>query len=128
MKHLRAKIKNKIIRGAKKYGKLLGVEDIHIFPWTLKKTTKWIFVKSFWYVKFFAVMHQSKVQIKKLQSLMLEQKVFECQTSFVTFAALKRRLRVTGRVHYDNFLVKIVPVQNVPDSANFNQVKLTYGK
>ncbi len=52
MEHLWEKIKNKFVRGAKKYGKLLGVEDIDIFPWTLKKTIKWIFAKSFWSVKF----------------------------------------------------------------------------
>ncbi len=53
MKQLWAEIKKRILRGAKKYGKLLHVEDIDILPWTVEKTVKWILVKSFWYVKFF---------------------------------------------------------------------------
>jgi hypothetical protein len=48
MKQSWAKIKKKIINGAKKYGKLLGIKDIDIVPWTVNKTIKWIFAKSFW--------------------------------------------------------------------------------
>jgi hypothetical protein len=53
MEHQRAKYSEKFLRGAKKYGKLLGVKDMHIFPWTAKKTINWILVKSFWSVETF---------------------------------------------------------------------------
>jgi hypothetical protein len=50
MEHLRAKIKKKILRGAKKYGKLIGIKGMD--SWTVQKTIKWIIAKSFWSVKF----------------------------------------------------------------------------
>ena len=51
MEYRGAKIKKKLLRGAKKYGKFVGIKDMD--SWTVKKTVNWICVKSFWSVIFF---------------------------------------------------------------------------